>query len=76
MKTNYLLLQIVLTKANSTNDPNMKTVHPINHISVAFMYDTFGRELPVFLDKVMKVNMVLVPVEENVSGSNGDRTSK
>lgn len=40
----------------------MKIVHPINQISVALIYDTLGNELPVFLDNVMNVNIVLVPV--------------
>jgi len=54
---------MVLTKANSTRDPKMKAVHTINHISVALMYDTLGRGLPVFLVNVINVSMVLVPVK-------------
>lgn len=55
---------MVFTKANSTKEPNMKPVHPMNHISVALMYDTFGNELPIFLERVMNVSIVLVPVNE------------
>lgn len=39
----------------------MNAVQTINQTSVAFMYETFGSELPVFLVKVIKVSMVLVP---------------
>lgn len=52
---------MVLTNANSTNEPNMNAVHTRNHISVALMYETFGNELPMFLDSVMNVSIVLVP---------------
>lgn len=58
---------MVLTKANSTNEPNMNIVQPINHISVALMYDTFGKELPVFLDNVINVSIVLVPAKKSPS---------
>lgn len=61
--TSYLLLQIVFTNANSTSDPNMNPVHMMNQYSVALTYDTLGKELPMFLDNVMNVSIVLVPVE-------------
>jgi len=53
---------MVLTNANSTNEPNINAVQTMNHISVALMYETFGNELPVFLDNVINVNIVLVPI--------------
>ena len=59
----YFLLQIVFTNANSTNEPNIKAVQTINQTSVAFIYENLGRELPVFLVSVIKVSIVLVPVE-------------
>jgi hypothetical protein len=59
----YFLRQMVLTKANSTSDPKMKAVQTMNQISVALMYDTLGRELPVLRVSVMKVSIVLVPVQ-------------
>lgn len=52
---------MVLTNANSTKEPKINAVQTINHISVALIYETFGNELPVFLDNVMNVNIVLVP---------------
>jgi hypothetical protein len=57
----YLLLQIVLTKANSTNDPMMNVVQTINHTSFAIMYDTSGIALSVSDESVMNVNMELMP---------------
>jgi hypothetical protein len=57
----YLLLHIVLTKANSTNDPMMNIVQTMNHTPLAILYDTFGISLPVWDERVIKVNMVLMP---------------
>lgn len=57
----YLLLQIVLTKANSTSVPMMNVVQTMNHTSLAIMYETLGNALPVWQDKVMKVKIVLMP---------------
>jgi hypothetical protein len=55
---------MVLTKANSTREPKMKAVQTMNQISVALMYDTLGKELPVLRVRVMKVSIVLVPVDK------------
>jgi hypothetical protein len=57
----YLLLQIVLTKANSTNDPMMNIVQTMNHNPLAILYDTFGISLPVWDERVINVNIVLIP---------------
>jgi hypothetical protein len=61
MSIAYLLLQIVLTKENSTNDPMMKVVQTMNHTSLALLYDTLGIALSVWDERVMNVNIVLMP---------------
>lgn len=57
----YFLLHMMLTKANSDIDAKMKTVMPRNQISLAFIYDTFGRFLDCPDDSVMNVSIVDVP---------------
>lgn len=57
----YLRLQIMLTKANSTREPNMNPVQPRNQISLALMYDTLGRVFPWEEARVMNDNIVVVP---------------
>jgi hypothetical protein len=51
----------VLTKANSTNDPMMNVVQTMNHTSLAILYDTLGIALPAWDERVMNVNIVLMP---------------
>jgi hypothetical protein len=55
---------MVFEKANSTRDPKMKSVQTMNQISVDLMYETLGKELPMLRLRVMKVSMVLVPVDK------------
>lgn len=43
----------------------MNPVHPKNHTSLAFMYDTFGNVLPWEDANVMKDNIVLVPAKKS-----------
>jgi hypothetical protein len=57
----YLLLQIVLTKANSTNEPMMNVVQTMNHTSFVMMYETLGMVLPVWDESMMNVNILLMP---------------
>jgi hypothetical protein len=52
---------MVLTKANSTNDPIMNVVQTMNHTSLAILYDTLGIALPVCDERVINVNIVLMP---------------
>lgn len=61
ISTAYLLLQIVLTKANSTSDPMMKIIQTMNHTPLAMLYDVFGIPLPVCDERVMNVNIALMP---------------
>lgn len=58
---------MMLTKANSDIEAKMKTVIPKNQISLAFMYDTFGRFLDCPDDRVMKVSIVDVPDDYRIS---------
>lgn len=51
----------MLTKANSTRAEKMKPVHAKNHISLAFMYETFGSVFAWEDAKVINDNIVLVP---------------
>lgn len=52
---------MMLTKANSTRDPNINPVHPRNQISLAFIYETLGKVFPCDDARVMNDNIVLVP---------------
>lgn len=58
---NYFRLQIILTNANSAIDANMNIVQPMNHISLAFMYDTFGNVFVCPDANVINDNIVDVP---------------
>lgn len=62
----YFLLHMILTKANSDMDANMKTVIPKNQISLAFIYDTFGKFFDWPDDSVMNVSIVDVPVKHMI----------
>lgn len=70
----YFLRQIVLTNANSTSAEKMKPVQPKNQISLAFMYDTFGRVFACDDAKVINDNIVAVPEIKliNLGYSNND----
>ncbi len=53
---------MVLTTANSSNDPKMKMVQPKNQMSINLMLLTRGRlPVPVLCVSVMNVSHVEVP---------------
>lgn len=51
----------MLTNANSTNAEKMKPIQPKNQISLALIYETFGRVLACEDASVINDNIVLVP---------------